>query len=270
MDFTLCTLRDHRAFLTNQRIGRTKPEDSPNVSEAEARYIRESEAIQVNSGKEKSFGWLDKFIRYQKVAPLTTFKSVFASWNIWGNILTYFLMNSVIYGILTWVPSYLVNAKGYSFMKMGFIASMPAVGGLLGAILGGFLSDKVFEKRRKPTMLITATAAADMMFVIINIPDITERLLLSVLGLAGIGWPAFTAYPMGLTTRDTYPVAIATVNSGGNLGGFFSPMIVGAILDTTNSYNLVFGYFGFLLILEFLIILSLKEPIQHEYKTSQT
>ncbi|MGG1573454.1 MFS transporter [Fictibacillus sp. NRS-1165] len=252
---------------------RTKPEDSPNVSEAEARYIRESQAIQVNSGKEKSFGWLDKFIRYQKVAPLTTFKSVFASWNIWGNTLTYFLMNSVIYGILTWVPSYLVNAKGYSFMKMGFVASMPAVGGLLGAILGGFLSDKVFEKRRKPTMLITATAAAVMMFVIINIPD-NGALVALCLGLAGfflnIGWPAFTAYPMGLTTRDTYPVAIATVNSGGNLGGFFSPMIVGAILDTTNNYNLAFGYFGFLLILGFLIILSLKEPIQHEYKTSQT
>ncbi|MDM5340474.1 hypothetical protein QUF84_25090 [Fictibacillus enclensis] len=55
-------------------------------------------------------------------------------------------MNSVIYGILTWVLSYLVNAKGYSFMKMGFVASMPAVGGLLGAILGGFLSDKVWRK----------------------------------------------------------------------------------------------------------------------------
>ncbi|KSU82099.1 hypothetical protein AS030_17680 [Fictibacillus enclensis] len=77
-------------------------------------YIRENEAIKVNSGKGKSFGWLDS---YQKVAPLTTFKSVFASWNIWGNTLTYFLMNSVIYGILTWVLSYLVNAKGYSFMK---------------------------------------------------------------------------------------------------------------------------------------------------------
>lgn len=245
---------------------RSKPEESPHVSDAELAYIRQNEAVKVKEGGRTSLGWLDKLIRYQQVKPLATNKEIFKSWNIWGNTLTYFLMNSVLYGIITWVPMYLVNAKGYSFMKMGFVASTPAIGGLVGAILGGILSDKVFLNRRKPTMLITAIAAACMMFVVINIPDNGALVALS-LGLAGfflnIGWPAFTAYPMGLTNRDTYPVAIATVNSGGNLGGFFSPMIVGAILDATGNYNIAFSFFGIMLVLGFFIILTLKEPAQN-------
>ncbi|MDQ0973819.1 sugar phosphate permease [Neobacillus niacini] len=246
---------------------RSKPEDSPNVSQAELEYIRQNETVSdVYVGEQKSLGWIDRVIRYQKVQPLTTYKSVFTSWNILGNTLTYFFMNSVNYGLLTWIPMYLVNEKGYSLMKMGLLASTPAIGGLIGAILGGVLSDKVFLKRRKPTMIMTAVFAAIMMFVVTNIPN-NGVLIAICLGLAGfflnIGWPAFTAYPMGLTNRDTYPVAIATVNSGGNLGGFFSPMIVGAMLDATGNYNLAFGFFGVLLILGFVVILTLKEPVQN-------
>lgn len=246
---------------------RTKPEDSANVSADELAYIRQTEAASTTTGDQtKSLGWIDKVIRYQKVPPITEFKKIFTSWNILGNTLTYFFMNSVLYGMLTWVPMYLVNAKGYSLMKMGFLASTPAIGGLIGAILGGIISDKVFLKRRKPTMLMTAIFTAIMMLVVINIPN-NALLVALCLGLAGfflnIGWPAFTAYPMGLTTRETYPVAIATVNSGGNLGGFFSPMIVGAILDATGNYNLAFGFFGILLVLGFCVILTLKEPIQN-------
>ncbi len=244
-------------------VVRTKPEDSPKVSKEELEYIRQEEVPTEAATENRSLGWLDKAIRYQKVAKISTSKEVFTSWNIWGNTLTYFLMNSVLYGMLTWVPMYLVNAKGYSFMKMGFVASTPAIGGLLGALLGGIISDKVFLKRRKPTMLITAIATALMMLVVMNIPDNAILVSLS-LGLAGfflnIGWPAFTAYPMGLTNRNTFPVAIATVNSGGNLGGFFSPMIVGAILDATGNYNIAFGFFAVMLVLGFFIITTLKEP----------
>jgi len=245
---------------------RTKPEESSRVSKEELEYIRQEEIESVETpGQDRSLGWIDKVIRYQRVEKLSTFKSVFSSWNIWGNTFSYFLMNGVLYGILTWTPSYLVNAKGYSFMKMGFVTAAPALGGLIGAIIGGWISDKIFLKRRKPTMLITAIATAIMMFVVINTPN--NGILLAIsLGLAGfflnIGWPAFTAYPMGLAKRDIYPVAIAIINSGGNLGGFFSPMIVGAILDATENYNLAFGFFSLLLILGFFLILTLKEPAQ--------
>ncbi|WP_156858033.1 MFS transporter [Oceanobacillus sp. AG] len=244
---------------------RTSPEESEKVNQLELDYIRHQEEVVNDHTKRKSLGVIDKAIRYQKVSPITKFKSIFTSWNIAGDTLAYFFMNCVNYGMLTWVPSYLVVAKGFSYGSMGWLASAPAVGGIIGALLGGWISDRLFLKRRKPTMMITAFTTAIMMFIVIYIPS--DPLIVGLtLAFAGfflnIGWPAFTAYPMGLTTGKTYPVAIATINSGGNLGGFFAPIIVGLILDATGNYNFAFGFFGAVLILAFLIICTLKEPVQ--------
>lgn len=248
-------------------VVRSKPEDSKRVNSEELAYIRNSESSSVISGNEnRSLGWIDRIIQYKKLATLDTYKKIFKSWNIWGDTLAYFFMNSVLYGMLTWIPSYLVNAKHYSFIKMGFVAACPPLGGLVGAIIGGWISDKIFLKRRKPTMILTALFTAIMMIILINAPQ-NVTVVAVVLFLTGlclnIGWPSFTAYLMGIASRDTYPVAVGVVNSGGNLGGFFSPMIIGALLDMYNNYNLAFSYFVVALIIALGIILTLKEPVQN-------
>lgn len=249
---------------------RNRPEESKFCSPSELEYIRREQPVtvqheaSVQEGAAKGLGWLDTVIRARKVPPADTNAKVFKSWNILGNMLAYFLMVSVLYGLLTWIPSYLVNAKHFSFMKMGFVAAAPWIGGFIGSLFGGWLSDKILLKRRKPTMLFTALMTAVMMAVLINLPEdptlVSVGLFMTGL-LLNVGWPAFTAYPMGLTTGSTYPVAISLVNSGGNLGGFFSPMIAGALLDQLHSFDFVFIYFGIAAILGFLIILTLEEPV---------
>ena len=150
---------------------------------------------------------------------------------------------------------------------MGFVAMAPWIGGLIGSIVGGWISDKMLAKRRKPTMLLTAFSTCVMMAIMVNLPDNQTALAASLFMtgfLLNVGWPAFTAYPMGVASGETYPVAIALVNSGGNLGGFFSPMIAGYILDVFNNYNLVFTYFGIAAIIGFVLILTLDEPVDGE------
>lgn len=249
-------------------VVRTKPEESSHVSKNELEYIREENTTveSIASTKNSSLGWIDKVIRYRNVNKIDTNGKVFKSWNIWGDTLAYFCMVSVLYGLLTWIPSYLVTAKHYSFIKMGFVAAAPSIGGFVGSLLGGWLSDKVFLKRRKPTMLITSFTAALMMIVLINLPQNVTAVAVSlfITGLClNIGWPAFTAYPMGIASKETYPIAIALINSGGNLGGFFSPMIIGLLLDMFNNFNLAFMYFIITLIIAFFLILSIDEPVQN-------
>ncbi len=243
----------------------TRPEESRKVSESELAYIRDkSVKTAAISTEGKTLGWLDTFIRAKTVAPIDTVGKVFKSWNIWGDCLAYFLMVSVLYGLLTWIPSYLVNEKGFSFMKMGFVAAAPWLGGFIGSMFGGWVSDRLLLKRRKPTMLFTALTTTGMMVVLINLPQdagVVSIALFLTGFLLNVGWPAFTAYPMGVATGETYPVAIALVNSGGNLGGFFSPMIAGLLLDSFKSFDYVFAYFGVAAFLGFLLILSLDEPV---------
>jgi sugar phosphate permease len=246
---------------------KSTPEESEHVSPSELAYIRDANITVTEKAEitvKKSLGWIDSFIRAKKVAILETNAEVFKSRNVWSICLAYFLMVSVLYGLLTWIPSYLVKEKGFSFMKMGLVAAAPWIGGFIGSIVGGWLSDKVFNKRRKPTMIITTLATALMMVVLINIPNDANLVALALFMtgfLINVGWPAFTAYPMGLASKKTYPVAISLVNTGGNLGGFVSPMVAGLLLDQFNSFTNVFVYFGVAAALALLILLTIPEPV---------
>jgi sugar phosphate permease len=245
---------------------RTRPEESPYPNDREKEHILDAPLPVAAEQKqeEKSFGLLDRLIRAKKVPVIETNAKVLSSWNIWGVTLSYFFAVSIVMGLMTWIPSYLVNVKGYSFMKMGWIAVAPWIGGTVGALGGGWLSDKVLAKRRKPTMWVTGIATAIMMYVLINVPENAVALFIALFlagGLLHVGWPAFTAYPMGLTTGKTYPVAISILNTGGNLGGFFSPMIAGYLLDTYKSYDAVFLFFGACAILCWLVNCTIEEPV---------
>ena len=111
-------------------------------------------------------------------------------------------------------------------------------------------------------MLITALMTAVMMAILLITPN-NSGLLATVLILAGfflnIGWSGFTSFAMNMTTDSTYPFAISIINSGGNLGGFFAPLIVGALLDSTQNYTVAFSYFVLILVIAFFILLTLTE-----------
>ena len=102
-----------------------------------------------------------------------------------------------------------------------------------------------------------------MMVALINAPGnmVILGLILFLTGfLFYLGYPLFTSYPMGFTTGKTYPVAYGFINTVCNFGGFFSPMIAGALLDAY-SYTAVFAFFGCCSIVSFSIVLTLDEPV---------
>ncbi len=244
-------------------VVRNHPYESKQVSQAELDHIYAADTSVAREATERPWmATIDRLIRRRTLKPLTTNGEVMRSWNIWGDTLAYFFMNNVLYGMLTWIPSYLVAERGYDFIKMGFVASAPAIGGLIGALCGGVISDRVFHGRRKPTMLLTALFTAIMFVVLLTVPQNTV-LVVGSLVLTGfflnVGWPMFTAFAMGITNKETYPFAISIINSGGNLGGFFAPIIVGALLDRTGSYTVAFSYFVVVLLIAFVLLLSLTE-----------
>jgi sugar phosphate permease len=243
---------------------RTRPEQSVFVDASEVIHIRQARMGNTVAEPGVHFGLLDRLIRAKVVAPLDSTRKLLTSWNVWGVMLSYFFAVSIVTGIMTWVPSYLVHVKGMSFREMGWLAATPWIGGTFGTLIGGWFSDRILCKRRKPTMWVTALATAAMMFVLINLPD-NRPLLSCALFMAGFllhfGWPAFTAYPMGLTTAKTYPVAVSILNAGGNMGGFFAPVVAGYLLDVRGTYDLVFLYFAACGILCWLFSCTIDEPL---------
>lgn len=242
------------------------PSQSRHCSPAELSYIQETAQPASNAaqspGVPSGRSWVDRLIRSRDVELLDSNSAILRSWNIWACALGYFLMVGITYAIMTWVPTYLIAVKHYSVMKMGMVAAAPWVGAIIGNLLGGWLSDKVFDKRRKPAMLITSLSTVVMMYALLHSPS--EPLLLAgVFLLAGvllnIGYSTFLVYPMGLATKSKVPFAASIVNTGGSLGGAFAPFVVGMLLDTYN-WDYVFGFLGLSSLIAFLVVLTMIEP----------
>ncbi|MBP1764936.1 MAG: major facilitator superfamily 1 [Firmicutes bacterium] len=245
---------------------KTTPAESKMVSPAELVYIQTEQAVTKKAAplaKPKyNLAWLDKLIRAKKVVLVDSNAGVFRSWNIIGNALGYFCMVGIVNVIMSWIPTYLVTVKGFASMKMGFLAAAPFLGAVAGNMLGGLISDRFLNKRRKPLMMFTALATSFMMYSLVYAPNDATLLGLLLL-LAGIvfslGYSSFSVYPMGATTKNAYPVAYGVVNMGGQLGGAIAPLVVGMILDAYN-WNAVFMFLAAASVMSLLIVATIDEP----------
>jgi ACS family glucarate transporter-like MFS transporter len=215
------------------------------------------------SGRTKPMPRLDRLIRARVCEPLSSTRDVLGSWDIWACAVGYFFMVGIAYAIMTWVPTYLVNVKKYPLFAMGFVASTPWIGAVLGNVLGGVISDRLLGSRRKPMMLLTAASTIVTMFGLIYSP--ADPWLLALLFTAtgillNLGYSTFLVYPMGLTTKEKTPLAAAIVNTGGSLGGAFAPFVVGVVLDWA-SWDAVFLFLASTSLLTLFVVLTMREPL---------
>ncbi|MES2373225.1 MAG: MFS transporter [Bacteroidota bacterium] len=77
-------------------------------------------------------------------------KEVLSHRKLWGIYLGQFAVNSTLWFFLTWFPTYLVKYRGLSFIKSGFLASVPFLAAFAGLLLSGFLSDGLLKKGVSP------------------------------------------------------------------------------------------------------------------------
>lgn len=244
------------------------PADSRFVSQTELDHINESSSVAGGNAKKDVTSTpmpiLDKFIRVRDEKILDTNGGIFRSWNVWGCALGYCFQLGISNVLLAWIPTYLLTVKKFSIMGMGFVASAPWIGAVVGNLVGGMLSDRLLGKRRKPGMMLSALSTALMMFVLINSPAdpvIYGCLLLLTGVLLSIGFSAYMAYPMPFIAKEKFPVANAIVNMGGQLGGAAGPFVAGLLLDSL-GWDYVFGYMASISILTFIVLTTVSEPLK--------
>ncbi|HZG22093.1 MAG TPA: MFS transporter [Herbaspirillum sp.] len=244
---------------------KNRPSESPHVSEEELQHINDNHVAGSTTqapARKRDFALLDRLIRTSKVATVDTNRDIFRSWNIMGAALGYFFMTAIMNVLLAWIPTYLISVKGYSVTNMGMVAAAPWVGAVIGNLLGGMMTDRLLDKRRKPAMLISAFFTTIMMVILINSPAdpfLYGALLLLTGILLNIGYSTYMVYPMGMTSRKVYPMASAMVNTLGQLGGACAPLIAGLLLDNY-SWSYVWVFLAVCSVLCFITILTIREP----------
>lgn len=158
-------------------------------------------------------------------------------------LFTYFGMAAVVFvttSLLTWLPTYFENTRGVTQETAGKMASSVMVLAIVGAPLGGFLTDRWRKTRINARLMfpvITTVLSAVTLFITLAFLKGTIQyavfLIFGVLVLAFIsGAAAVTQDVIHPGLRATsYAIAVVVQNL---LGASTAPIVIGKIYDLTN------------------------------------
>jgi ACS family glucarate transporter-like MFS transporter len=191
------------------------PANHPAVNAEELALIERERAITVHEGAKA--GWLQILLTPQ-VALLT---------------LQYFCFSFVWYFYITWLPTYLREARGQSPVNAAKLAIIPLLFGGVGSIVSGFLPVSVPRRAIAFGGFIT-TAILLVVFTRIN------AVLPAVICLGFASFFSDLTMPISwnacVEIGGAYTATVAaTMNMLGNLAGFVAPVVAGFILTKTGG-----------------------------------
>src|SRR6266487_4672859 len=67
--------------------------------------------------------------------------------NVIGLCLSYFTQSYGFYFYITWLPTYLEKARGFTSVKLGLLAGLPLILSVLADLVGGLATDYRSEER---------------------------------------------------------------------------------------------------------------------------
>ena len=170
--------------------------------------------------------------------------SLLSNRSVWALCFMYF---GVIYGwyfFLTWMPTYLMRARGFDLKHAGWLSSLPLIGIATGVLCGGLVSDVLVRRwglrlGRRATGLVGPPLAAIAIVAGVRTsnPVAAAWLLALAALLAALAVAPGWAVCLEMGGRHAGVVSGA-MNMFGNLGGAISPLVVGEWLQRRGAWDL--------------------------------
>ena len=155
---------------------------------------------------------------------------------LWCSV-TLFLTNIATWGLMNWIPTYLLRARDFTIVRVGMFAPLPYLAGAAGYYLGGHISDKYFSGRRRIPILAGLILGGVATYLVAIAPSgewAVAALMLAFLflfiSLAGI----FTL-PLVMVSQEAVGATFGLVNTVGQIAAFLSPLAVGYVLSVNHG-----------------------------------
>ncbi len=159
-----------------------------------------------------------------------------------GASLGQFCSNSTLVFFLTWFPSYLVEERGMSFIKEGFLASLPYIGAAIGVLIGGTVSDWLIRKTGSPSIGRKAPVIVGLLMtsamVLANYVSSNEAVIAIMSfaffgqGMASLGWTLLS----DVAPKEMLGLTAGLFNFFTNLAGIVTPIVIGYAVGATGSF----------------------------------
>ena len=167
---------------------------------------------------------------------------------LWGASLGHFASNYSFYFILSWLPFYLVKARGFSIGSMALTASWAYLLNALSALSMGWAADRWIRAGRSPDlvykglMALTHVTGVACMAGMVMLPvggSVASLFIFQV--ISGFSYPGVFVIPQIIAGPKAAGRWVGVQNAVGNLAGLVAPAITGVLVDRTGRFDLAFG-----------------------------
>jgi ACS family hexuronate transporter-like MFS transporter len=217
-----------------------EPEAHPRITPAELAYIR-SDPV-------------------EKITPIP-WRKVVGYRQTWAFALGKFMTDPVWWLYLFWIPDFLFRNYQVDLKSVGLPLVVIYLVADVGSIGGGWLSSRLIKMgwsinaARKVTMLLCALAVVPVIFASRASSQWVAVALISIAAAAHQGWSAniFTM-ASDMFPRRAVGSVVGFGGMAGAVGGMLIAIVVGAVLQTFQSYVPVFYIAGFTYLAALLVI----------------
>lgn len=170
-------------------------------------------------------------------APKVGFKDVITNRNVLVLFLAMLLLNLVLYGNMSWLPSYITKTFSLTINQASLLLAINAVFSTAATIFSGSLLSKLFLGREKAAVAGSCLIVAALIVAFVMSRNLVLSLVLLII-ISIVCTLAFTGiftWPHKIMDAEIIGSSIGVVNTGGTLGGFIAPMLIGQLIKASGG-----------------------------------
>ncbi|EPZ52923.1 MFS transporter [Alicyclobacillus acidoterrestris] len=204
---------------------RDNPAEHPMITQEEAAYL---DKIETEDGRDEN-AYPSSIHYFKHASP-------------WMLLLAFFGYDAVLYGLLTWAPSYVSKVQHVSFGMTGIWTFVIFGAGFVGELFAGQLADRLIRAGASVnavmrTLLGFAGVGVAVAIILVNyVSTPTAAILLISLANFFLRWGGlYWSVPARLAANQHVGQLTGAMNFSGNVAGILVPILVGWIVQQSGG-----------------------------------
>ena len=205
---------------------RDEPEEHPAVSAAELLHIQQGRTV-IESHHINAADW----------------RRILTNRSLLALCAAYFTQGYGFYFFITWLPTYLESARGFTSTTLGVVAGLPLMMSVLADFLGGITTD-LMTRRFGLRVGRCGVGAGSLLIAsaLLTVGTATENSIVAII-LISLAL-AFSNFLLGASWGACVDLAgshagvvSACMNTAGQIGGFLSPIVTALLVERFASWS---------------------------------
>lgn len=142
-----------------------------------------------------------------------------------------------LWGSVSWLPTYLKDARGFALREMGWLGSLPQYSMILGVLLSGFIIDRIPRRQVPMIFVVGSIGVAVAVLAALNVTDKYMAVACLVVAgvFCGIQTPPLPSTVQYYSQPQNVASAMSITNGTGALVSAFMPLVMGKVMMIASS-----------------------------------